>query len=374
MRGSFFWFAVISFVSVTGCKVAPAINVTQPVSDDMAVIASQNAFNGIAAEYPGISATVFEKGKMIWTSSIGFADRTKKTAVTKDTLFNIYSTSKALTGFAFARLIEKGKIRADQTIAQLVPDLPTALHSISVSDILSHRSGIRHYNSPKDWLEFANRKCRHPSDAVAYFKSDPLVHKPGDKETYSTFAFVLASEVLMRVTGANDFETALNNSLGHWADFELDGSSAEKAAMFIDPRILPGARITDSLPDIVPMPPLSAECKFGGGGILASSYQLARAGAAFVGGEIIPKDRIKAGLRSSSKPSSIVYGGAISYKTIEDESILSYQLSGGAPGGRSYLLILFEPEIVVAITGNVDGPNMDKTARQMAKIWFKRNR
>lgn len=195
------------------------------------------------------------------------------------------------------------------------------------------------------------------------------MHAPGTKEHYSSFAFVLASHLLVRVTGADGFEPALNTALGPWAAFRLDTPGGERAVPYIRAKDLPALPAKTAPEDILPSPLPPATCKYGGGGLMAGSSELAQAGAMLASGRIIPKQKLKAALKPWSEVSGIVYGGGVKAVRHGKQDVLSYSLSGGAPGGRSYLLVLIEPQIAVAITGNIDGPNLGDTALEIARLW-----
>lgn len=324
---------------------------------------AQTALAKIAPDYPGLSATVFVKGKVAWTGTTGYADIDRQMPVTADTRFNIYSTSKAVTGLAFARLIDQRRISLDARAGDIAPELPATLHDIQLKHILSHTSGIRHYTSQKDWLAFAQKRCATPADALPYFQNDALVNPPGTAEHYSSFAFVLVSHLLTRVTG-EDFATSVNHTLG--ARYELDSPKAVKSIAYLKANQLPRAANAEG---IVPLPIASARCKFGGGGLIATSRQLAETGAHLAEGKIIPKPKLAGALKPWSEVSGVVYGGGVRKLDHGGKPATAYALSGGAPGGRSYLLVLIEPRISVAITGNIDGPNLETTAREIAEAF-----
>ena len=341
-----------------------------------AATTSEVIMTELSLSYPGITATVYEGDNVVWSYAAGYSDLANKTPTTIDTKFNIYSTSKALTGLAFARLEQHHDISRKQKIGELINGLPPHLNAISIEQLLSHTSGIRHYQSSSDWLEYARSSCQTPFDAVSYFSEDALKFAPGSEEMYSTFAFVLASAVLVEVTDADDFKTALNTSLGDWANFELDGSDVQKSTSYIPLELLPNSlrpeQYTGLEPnEIIPWLPLSAKCKYGGGGLVASSKQLARAGAALYQGLIIPTDRLKDIIQPWSPVSNIVYGGALSINETSSGPITNFELSGGAPGGRSYLYVMIEREISIAITANFDGPDISSASREIASLWGK---
>jgi serine beta-lactamase-like protein LACTB, mitochondrial len=321
----------------------------------------------IAPDYPGLSATVFVKGKPVWSGATGYADIENHLPITADTRFNIYSTSKAVTGLAFAHLVDKGQISLDTSVGEVAPELPAALHHIRLKHILSHTSGIRHYTSQKDWLSFAQKRCAMTADAPPYFQDDALVNEPGAAEHYSSFAFVLASHLLTRITKEGDFARAINRTLH--TRFTLDGATAVKSVAYLKAGQLPALPAGRTPEDIVPSPIASAECKFGGGGLIATSGQLAHIGALLAEGRIIPKAKLNKTLQPWSEVSSVVYGGGIGKIDHAGKLVNSFGLSGGAPGGRSYLLVLIEPRISVAITGNFDGPNLEAAAREIAQAF-----
>lgn len=331
--------------------------------------ASQALIAPLAAAYPGLSATVFRGDEIVWSFEGGYADLEQKLQVMSRTKFNIYSTTKALTGLAFARLEQRGRISREQSAGEIAPDLPTHLQPIEIEHILSHSSGVRHYTSPADWLEFAKLRCNSPRDALAYFADDPLEFEPGKQELYSTFAFVLASVLLVDATGGRDFATSLNTALGPWANFSLDTDDPLKAQGYMPAGLLPDRPESVSPEAIVRVPGLSAACKFGGGGVIASSAELARAGSALYRGEIVPTESLESGFRPWAPAFNTVFGGAVGTIRGQKGPIHTYSLSGGAPGGRSYLLIMIEPRISVAIAGNFDGQSMEDEAWALGRLW-----
>lgn len=331
---------------------------------------SQLAMANVSNDYPAITATVIRGTDVVWEYHKGHETLAGDRRVSATTQFNTYSVAKAITGLAYARLVENGAVSLDTSAADIAPDLPVTLHQIRIRDLLSHTSGIRHYASPDDWISFAEKRCDSPMQALNHFAHEALVHPPGAQETYSTFAFVLASELLLRLTDEEDFVAALNQSLGVWAEFELDHPGAKKAQPYLRASRLPELPPNVLPDDFVASPFASAECKFGGGGLIMSSSALARVGAALVTGEVIPKQNLKERLQPWSAASGVVYGGGVQTRTIAGQTITAFNVSGGAPGGRSVLLVLIEPQISIAIAGNVEGPRLEQAAWRIAESWI----
>ncbi|MDZ7716420.1 MAG: serine hydrolase domain-containing protein [Balneolaceae bacterium] len=55
---------------------------------------------------PAFSAAIAVDGKLVWSAATGYADVEQKRKATPNTLFRIGSTSKAVTGTLFARMVD----------------------------------------------------------------------------------------------------------------------------------------------------------------------------------------------------------------------------------------------------------------------------
>lgn len=324
----------------------------------------------LMASYPALSVTVYKAGEIAWARQAGHADIARTIPVGPDTRFNIYSTAKVITGLAFARLTERDGLDLETPVTRLEPGLSPRYDAVTLRHLLTHTSGVRHYRSPSDWLEFSNRRCDSPEAALGYFTGDELDFAPAAQRQYSTFGFVLLSQLLVKIAGEPDFESALNRTLGPWAHFAVDHEGAAKAQPFI-----PASQSPDPLPGVdpdalIPIQNLSAECKFGGGGLLASSRELARVGAALSAGEIVPVERITTLLDAGPDGDAFAFGMVARATETANGTITAISQSGAAAGGRSYLLVLVEPQISIALTGNMDGPDFSAAAVALARLWL----
>jgi len=194
---------------------------------------AEQKLDEFARDYPGISVSVSLNGKIAWNRTAGFSDINQQKAVSRDTKFNIYSTSKLITGLAYLKLVHSGKIKSlDQKIREIDPSLPKSWDQVTLRHVLSHTSGIRHYKGKKDWMKFSNLRCSSPAEAMEFFKNDPLKFKPGQKDQYTTFGMVVASHLLEKITGKS-YVDALNELLPFSTDVNLDGESVNKATPYV---------------------------------------------------------------------------------------------------------------------------------------------
>ena len=99
-----------------------------------------------ASEVPGAAIAIVENGKVTLARGYGIRKLGSAEAVGADTLFQIGSTTKAVTATALALLVEEGKIRWDDRVIDHLPGFrmydPWVTREITVRDILVHRSGL----------------------------------------------------------------------------------------------------------------------------------------------------------------------------------------------------------------------------------------
>lgn len=318
--------------------------------------AAQALFDEFAAAYPALNAVVMQNDEIVFSAEGG-----TQTLPSDGTgqRYNIYSTAKPLTGMAYARLVERDGFDLDQSVRAIDPALPAHYQDVTPRQLLSHTAGVRGYTGQADWLSFNDLRCERPSDALPHFITDPLTSTPGETYAYTTYGFVVLSHLLVTLTETDSFDDAMHAVLGPLYTAEADASDADKAMPLFDAGQGPA-----------PMP-LTAECKFGGGGLIASAEELAGMGAAFAAGEVVSIPQIETMLApieaADGSELNYVYGMGAGYDPSADLHYAAH--SGGSPGGRSFLLIYVEPQIVVATTASFDGPNHQALAIGLADIF-----
>ena len=91
----------------------------------------------------GLQFAVYKNGKLVVDVLGGVADKTTGRKVDKDTLFNVFSVTKAVTATALHIQAERGLVSYDAPIARYWPEF--AAHGkgkATVRDGLTHRTGI----------------------------------------------------------------------------------------------------------------------------------------------------------------------------------------------------------------------------------------
>ncbi|MGB3328535.1 MAG: serine hydrolase domain-containing protein, partial [Thermomicrobiales bacterium] len=114
-----------------------------PVLDVLAYAPRWLAYQRTYMPYVGAQVAVRRDGDLLFNEAYGYADLHKKVPLTVDHLFRIASHSKTFTGVACMQLVERGKLRLDDTAETYVEELQGApMGGVTVRALLGHLSGM----------------------------------------------------------------------------------------------------------------------------------------------------------------------------------------------------------------------------------------
>jgi len=166
---------------------------------------------------PGMVVCISVNGKTVWQHGFGYADLENRLLVGTGCIMRIASISKSITMAVLARLVEEGKVDLDSSVSKYVGVWPEKMVDgekvdITVRQLASHLGGIRHYNKKGEALEglkeeltqkeyYLKKEFKTTEEALALFKDDELMSKPGSEFLYSSHGFTLLQAVIENVTG-----------------------------------------------------------------------------------------------------------------------------------------------------------------------------
>jgi CubicO group peptidase (beta-lactamase class C family) len=147
----------------------------------------------------GLGAAIVINKKLVWSRGYGFADRERAVPFTHDTIMNIGSISKVITGAALMRAVQDGKLSLDEDVNKYLPfkvanpsfpDEPITLrqlatHTSSITDRSSVYAAAYHFgrDSPQSLAGFLYDYFA--SGGKNYSKDNFLGSKPGTHREYS---------------------------------------------------------------------------------------------------------------------------------------------------------------------------------------------
>jgi CubicO group peptidase (beta-lactamase class C family) len=184
----------------------------------------------------GAVAAVARRGELAYLEAVGVQDLASRTPMTADSLFRIYSMSKAVTSIAVMQFVERGRVQLDDPVSKYLPEFaqvavrvdggasrPPA-RPVSVRDLLLHTSGLNHRTSP----EYQQGQVRQRGQSLPQFVSNVvrfgLMEDPGTRYRYSEGTSVLgrlievwSGETLDRYLESRIFRPLGMNDTSFWA-------------------------------------------------------------------------------------------------------------------------------------------------------------
>lgn len=119
-----------------------------------------------------------------------------------DSLRRIASMTKIFTAISIMQLVEKGKIHINQPVKTIIKEFDKhIINEVTIFHLLTHTSGI----SPTP----GSLKEPYPADQSYITKKDWITEglrgylyaEPGQRWAYSSFGFMILSEIISRITG-----------------------------------------------------------------------------------------------------------------------------------------------------------------------------
>lgn len=160
---------------------------------------------GLAEQvFPGAAAAVAcgtGPARQTWTAWAGVMDSRDQSQVTAATLFDLASLSKALsTTLLFYDFFAEGRLRLEDRLADLLPDVPPDKQQITLRRLLSHSSGLAAY---QPWFKtFAPvQKPDHKARLLRLILNEPMAYAPESRCLYSDLGFILLGWIVEELTG-----------------------------------------------------------------------------------------------------------------------------------------------------------------------------
>src|SRR5262245_16606849 len=108
-----------------------------------------------SGEELGAGLCVYHDGRLVIDLWGGFCDAEKTRPWRRDTLANVYSTTKGITAICAHQLVERGELDLDAPVARYWPEFAAnGKQEISVRQLLSHVGGLAAVDEPTTVEEF----------------------------------------------------------------------------------------------------------------------------------------------------------------------------------------------------------------------------
>lgn len=166
-------------------------------------------FSGAASpDAPGLAVLVRRNGRAMFERGYGLRDLRTKTKIDAHSNFRLASFTKQFTAMAIMLLVHGGKLRYDQTLAEIFPDFPSYGKTITIRNVLNHTSGLPDYEDLMDALEKTTGPVWSPEhqiqdeEVLALLKQEKNgKFAPGASWSYSNSGYVVLGLVVAKVSG-----------------------------------------------------------------------------------------------------------------------------------------------------------------------------
>jgi CubicO group peptidase (beta-lactamase class C family) len=324
-----------------------------------------SAFRGVAIAW--------RDGAPIFEYAGGLAHRGLDVPVTLDTRFGVASVTKLATAVATLRLVDRGLLRLDQPLVEVLPgeQQPVALTPAhTLHHLLSHTSGLASYFDDDDptwasWLACWDRiptyHVRRPADLLPLFVHLPARAEPGAEYRYCDANFVLVGLVIEAITGRPFGDVLADEVFG-----PADMRDTAIESLDDDPRrVAVGYRMDDGPPERWKTNTFALTVSgMPDGGMNSTPYDLARLVDAILGGRLLPEPLVRA-LTSPQGPNAgdVEQYGYGCELAVVDGRVTVIGHGGSDPGVSAMLTHHLDAGITLAVVCNQDRGSWAATMR-----------
>lgn len=154
-----------------------------------------------ATGIPACSLAVVNRDGIVSADAFGQAALTKSRAATPHTAYHLFSGTKLYTATAALQLIEQGKLRLDEAVAEVLPDYRDQLPAdLAVQHLLSHTSGLKDTTPALLAVHVDGEGAPTTAEALNRFKLRSG-RAPGRRVEYRNVNYALLGEIITRRSG-----------------------------------------------------------------------------------------------------------------------------------------------------------------------------
>ena len=203
-------FSILCLLALTASAVAL----------DPAVAQLDAIFSPLAdAHSPGLAVLVRQNGRTLYQRGYGIRDLRTLAAIDPATDFRLASFTKQFTAMATMLLVHDGKLRYENTLADIFPGFPAYGRAITIRHLLTHTSGLPGYEDLMDALEKSKGPIWTPTHQIQDAEVLDLLQRqthgqfaPGTSWAYSNSGYVVLGLVVAKTSGV-PFEQFLRDRI-----------------------------------------------------------------------------------------------------------------------------------------------------------------
>lgn len=293
---------------------------------------------------PGLSICIAKDNEIIWYEGFGCSDVANRQPVDSTSLFRVGSISKSMSAIALLKLVSDGKITLDQEVHEILNTYPKKEFPITIAQVASHQSGIRHY---KGLEMISNKEYNSIEESLSIFKDDALLFEPGTDYKYSSYNYTLLSRIIEVASGI-DYLSYMKNEV--FIPLNMQHTLPDKNQKI---KVYSTNVKNNTIKNAIQV---NVSNKWAGGGLLSTPKDIVTMMIQLdiLLPKIQQKDLFEPAPFKNGKTNTSEYaiGFRKSYSKKSQRTLMHH--GGSAVGGRAFLLKVMEDNIVIAICANND--------------------
>lgn len=152
-----------------------------------------------AFDVASVSIAVIQNDQILYAKAFGLANIAENRLASTKTRYAVGSISKQFTSAALLLEQQRGALSLNDPVSKFFPEL-TRSQEVTVRELLSHTSGYEDY-APQDYLIPEWTHPTTPQALLNHWAKKPLNFDPGTRWQYSNTNYVLAGQILEKVSG-----------------------------------------------------------------------------------------------------------------------------------------------------------------------------
>lgn len=158
---------------------------------------------------PGMSVSVADKGKLVYSRGYGYADRENRERMDRGHVLRLASVSKTFCSMSIQRLIDEGKLSLTDKpfaeggiLAEDYPEIKAGNEKITIRNLLEHQNGWNDNLDPYDPMFSSATNGMTSEETIEYaLKRYQFSDEPGVTHNYSNLGYCILGRVIEKITG-----------------------------------------------------------------------------------------------------------------------------------------------------------------------------
>jgi CubicO group peptidase (beta-lactamase class C family) len=150
-------------------------------------------------QVPGLSVAIVKNGQVLLAKGYGLKELGKPDKVDAQTLFANASTTKAMTAFALALLVDEGKLKWSDKVIKHLPEFkvadPYLTNELTIRDLLTHTGGMGNADFLWAW------NTTDPQAIMRQFALAKPAYSLRSGFIYQNVMYMIAGEVVAKLSG-----------------------------------------------------------------------------------------------------------------------------------------------------------------------------